>query len=198
MKGGRLDSECLTQWTTAQISSRDTGFQRNRKLRFQNSQGEKPPAQDWNSQAKPLWLSWQSTRLVSERPWAQSNPTREALSCLAASMIFAKTNPTGSSWLLDLFVCSPCLLVCLSECLCPYVAKQISTLPNLCVSSLRRGHANLLCIVPILTDDPRRESVTARILLGSLLRPAAAETRSEAPNPQNSMGSKRPGVRPAR
>jgi hypothetical protein len=26
------------------------------------------------------------------------------------------------------------------------------------VSSLRRGHANLLCIVPILTDDPRRES----------------------------------------
>ena len=27
-----------------------------------------------------------------------------------------------------------------------------------CVSSLRRGHANLLCIVPILTDDPRRES----------------------------------------
>jgi len=28
------------------------------------------------------------------------------------------------------------------------------------VSSLRRGHANLLCIVPILTDDPRRESET--------------------------------------
>ena len=32
------------------------------------------------------------------------------------------------------------------------------TLLDLCVSSLRRGHANLLCIVPILTDDPRRES----------------------------------------
>ena len=31
----------------------------------------------------------------------------------------------------------------------------------LCVSSLRRGHANLLCIVPILTDDPRRESIAA-------------------------------------
>ena len=27
------------------------------------------------------------------------------------------------------------------------------------MSSLRRGHANLLCIVPILTDDPRRESL---------------------------------------
>ena len=27
----------------------------------------------------------------------------------------------------------------------------------LCVSSLRMGHANLLCIVPILTDDPHRE-----------------------------------------
>ena len=32
------------------------------------------------------------------------------------------------------------------------------TLLDLCVSSLRRGHANLLCIVPILSDDPRRES----------------------------------------
>ena len=32
------------------------------------------------------------------------------------------------------------------------------TLLDLCVSSLRRGHANLLCTVPILTDDPRRES----------------------------------------
>ena len=32
------------------------------------------------------------------------------------------------------------------------------TLLDLCASSLRRGHANLLCIVPILTDDPRRES----------------------------------------
>ena len=32
------------------------------------------------------------------------------------------------------------------------------TLLELCASCLRRGHANLLCIVPILTDDPRRES----------------------------------------
>jgi hypothetical protein len=38
------------------------------------------------------------------------------------------------------------------------VAKNMFTLLDLCVSSLRRGHANLLCIVPILTDDPRRES----------------------------------------
>ena len=29
---------------------------------------------------------------------------------------------------------------------------------DLCVSSLRRGQAKLLCIAPILTDDPRRES----------------------------------------
>ena len=36
--------------------------------------------------------------------------------------------------------------------------KELFTLVGLCVSSLRRGHANLLCIVPILTDDPRRES----------------------------------------
>ena len=29
---------------------------------------------------------------------------------------------------------------------------------RLCVSSLRRGHANLLCIVPIFADDPRLPS----------------------------------------
>ena len=34
----------------------------------------------------------------------------------------------------------------------------VLTLLDVCVSSLRRGHANLLCIVPILTDDPRRKS----------------------------------------
>ena len=40
------------------------------------------------------------------------------------------------------------------------------TLLDLCVSSLRMGHASLLCIVPILTDDPRRESYQwANVLL---------------------------------
>ena len=42
------------------------------------------------------------------------------------------------------------------------VQQQLFTLLDLCVSSLRRGHANLLCIVPILTDDPRRESENKR------------------------------------
>ena len=37
-------------------------------------------------------------------------------------------------------------------------AKKLVSLLDLCVSSLRRGHANLLCIVPIMTDDPRKES----------------------------------------
>ena len=36
--------------------------------------------------------------------------------------------------------------------------KKIGTLLDLCVSSLRRSHVNLLCIAPILPDDPRRES----------------------------------------
>ena len=40
----------------------------------------------------------------------------------------------------------------------PNMSEQLFTILDLCVSSLRRGHANLLCIVPILTDDPRRES----------------------------------------
>ena len=33
--------------------------------------------------------------------------------------------------------------------------KKLDT-SRLCVSSLRRGHANLLCIVPILTDGSKR------------------------------------------
>ena len=40
--------------------------------------------------------------------------------------------------------------------------EKNGTLLDLCVSSLRRGHANLLCVVPILTDDPRRESEMER------------------------------------
>ena len=47
------------------------------------------------------------------------------------------------------------------------VTKKLFTLLDLCVSSLRRGHANLLCIVPILTDDPRRESKRACRPIGS-------------------------------
>ena len=39
-----------------------------------------------------------------------------------------------------------------------YIYTQLFTLLDVRVSSLRRGHANLLCIVPILTDDARRES----------------------------------------
>ena len=52
--------------------------------------------------------------------------------------------------------------------------KKFSALPDLCVSSLRRGHANLLCVVPILTDDPRRESVRESGPSARLVRPAAA------------------------
>ena len=36
--------------------------------------------------------------------------------------------------------------------------QSLTNFSTWCVSSLRRGHANLLCIVPILSDDPRRES----------------------------------------
>ena len=38
------------------------------------------------------------------------------------------------------------------------MSKKLVTLLNLCASFLHRGHANLLCIVPILSDDPQRES----------------------------------------
>ena len=43
--------------------------------------------------------------------------------------------------------------------------QQSFTLLDLCVSSLRGGHANILCIVPILTDGSRRESGSADVLL---------------------------------
>ena len=39
-------------------------------------------------------------------------------------------------------------------------AKKLRYLLELCVSSLPRGHANLLCIVPILTDEPKLELPT--------------------------------------
>ena len=45
--------------------------------------------------------------------------------------------------------------------------KKLFTLLDLCVSSLRRGHANLLCIVPILADDPRGVPTT---IVGKALR----------------------------
>ena len=54
---------------------------------------------------------------------------------------------------------------------------KFSTRPDLGVSSLRRGHANLLSAVPILTDDPRKESVKPRIPSLRLVRPAAVETK---------------------
>ena len=36
--------------------------------------------------------------------------------------------------------------------------QKNNILLDLCASALRSGHANFLCIVPILTDDPRRVS----------------------------------------
>ena len=41
--------------------------------------------------------------------------------------------------------------------------KNCDTLLDVSVSSLRRGHANLLCIVPILADDPRRGPTLLRV-----------------------------------
>ena len=47
--------------------------------------------------------------------------------------------------------------------------KKRFTLFDLCASSLRRCHANLLCIVPILTDDPRRESLSCCFIVAFTL-----------------------------
>ena len=37
-------------------------------------------------------------------------------------------------------------------CISRHIQKILEPFLDLCVSSLREGHANLLCIVPILTD----------------------------------------------
>ena len=44
-------------------------------------------------------------------------------------------------------------------------ARCLFAVALLCVSSLRRGRANLLCLAPSLADDPRRESNFAVALL---------------------------------
>ena len=51
------------------------------------------------------------------------------------------------------------------------MCKKLVSLLDLCVSSLRRGHANLLCIVPILTDDLRGESNCVKKSFGLAPRP---------------------------
>jgi len=43
-------------------------------------------------------------------------------------------------------------------------AKKFGPFLDLCVSSLRRGHANLLCIVPILSDVPEGTSHSVSLL----------------------------------
>ena len=47
-----------------------------------------------------------------------------------------------------------------------WLCFTVLTLLDASVPSLRRGHANILCVVPILTDDPRRESSASLCLLG--------------------------------
>ena len=53
--------------------------------------------------------------------------------------------------------------------------RKLGTLLDLCVSSLRRGHANLLCRDHFSSDDPRRESCSSCISCCSC--PATINTR---------------------
>jgi hypothetical protein len=68
--------------------------------------------------------------------------------------------------------------------------SDLFTLLDLRVSSLRRGHANLLCIVPMLTDDPGRESSLGR-------RPGPSPRRTSSRRSRDSRGRRawgRPSV----
>ena len=46
--------------------------------------------------------------------------------------------------------------------------RALFTLLGLCVSSSRRGRASLLCVVPILADDPQREAPGPLLLVARL------------------------------
>ena len=52
-----------------------------------------------------------------------------------------------------------CCLLLLFALVVYCLNTKLLTLLDVCASSLRRGHANLLCIVPVSTDDPRREPI---------------------------------------
>ena len=60
--------------------------------------------------------------------------------------------------------------------------KKLFTLLDLCVSSLRRGHANLLCIVPILSYEtvftPLEHSRLHTGPLARALRPCGSMDRA--------------------
>ena len=49
----------------------------------------------------------------------------------------------------------------------------------MCVSSLHRGHANMICIVSTFTDDPRRESNTCTVRWKTLVGGARLRRRGE-------------------
>ena len=48
--------------------------------------------------------------------------------------------------------------------------KILEPFLDLCVSSLREGHANLLCIVPILTDVAEATAAPGDLRISTLVR----------------------------
>ena len=66
-----------------------------------------------------------------------------------------------------------------------HVDGILFTIVDVCASSLSRGHGNLLCIVPILKDDPRRESSVTRVLLASRI-PRSASRAAPRGRPKGS------------
>jgi hypothetical protein len=66
----------------------------------------------------------------------------------------------------------PWLWVCQSRCPLEGEPEQaekndqkiLEPFLDLCVSSLRRGHANLLCIVPILSDVPKDNGIPNHLI----------------------------------
>ena len=73
-------------------------------------------------------------------------------------MMFSRSWACDLSVLLAQFKTRPGSRITGPETIATNWVQRLFTLFDVYVSSLRRGHANLLCIVPVLTDDPRRES----------------------------------------
>ena len=105
------------------------------------------------------------------------------------------------------YVYRPCILASLRNPVFPKPRfpkpgyAKLFTLLDLCVSSLRRGHANILCIVPILTDDLsmlRAKSGYANLLHGthpgSLYRPCIHPSLGSPVRGCTSEGIRRQGI----
>ena len=80
------------------------------------------------------------------------------------------------------------------------ISKKFGPFLDLCVSSLRRGHANLLCIVPILSDvsEETKQGATLRFISWCFRRWVAKVVLSFVPHRASGEETPDPARKPRR